>query len=107
MKKIVAVNCILIAVTAALCRIGCPIYRLTGIACPTCGVTRAWISFLHLRFREAFAYHPLFLPIPAFLFIAVNLTTGLFRPKTQERLLAGCIGFAVLLFAYRLYRTVV
>lgn len=45
--------------------ITCPIKFLTGISCAGCGMTRAWISVLHLQFKEAFYYHPLFFVVPA------------------------------------------
>ncbi|WP_373689128.1 DUF2752 domain-containing protein [Clostridium sp. YIM B02551] len=40
--------------------IGCPIKFLTGISCAGCGMTRAWIRVIHLDFKGAFYYHPLF-----------------------------------------------
>ena len=46
----------------------CPIYRIFGIPCPTCGVTRAYILFFSGRFYEAFLMHPLFLLPLIFLF---------------------------------------
>ena len=41
--------------------ITCPIKFITGISCPGCGMTRAWLSLL-LRgdLEAAFHYHPLF-----------------------------------------------
>jgi len=46
--------------------ITCPIKFLTGISCPGCGMTRAWLSLLRLDLAGAVAYHPLFwLPVPA------------------------------------------
>ena len=44
--------------------IGCPIKFATGISCPGCGMTRAWLSALSLQFDLAFAYHPLFWLLP-------------------------------------------
>lgn len=46
---------------------GCPIRLLTGIPCPGCGLSRAWLSFLHLDVVQAFRYHPLFWGIPLLL----------------------------------------
>lgn len=43
---------------------GCPIKYFTGISCPGCGMTRAWIAALHLDFAGAFAFHPLFFTVP-------------------------------------------
>jgi len=41
--------------------ITCPIKALTGVSCPSCGMTRAWISVLKLDFKSAFYFHPLFI----------------------------------------------
>lgn len=43
---------------------GCPIYRLTGIPCPGCGMTRALFRLLFLDFAGAWYYHPLVFVIP-------------------------------------------
>lgn len=44
----------------------CPIRFLTGISCPGCGMSRAWLAVLRLDWETAFAFHPLFLlPVPA------------------------------------------
>lgn len=50
---------------------GCPILYFTGVSCPGCGMTRAWIAMLHLDFIRAFTCHPLFLfaPVIALVFL--------------------------------------
>lgn len=49
--------------------ITCPIKALTGISCPGCGMTRAYLSLLKLDFSKAYYYHPLFLlPVIALIF---------------------------------------
>ncbi|MBR3318571.1 MAG: DUF2752 domain-containing protein [Atopobiaceae bacterium] len=63
----------ILAVLAAvfvIAHTGCPIKFWTGISCPGCGMTRAWISALTLRFDLALAYHPLFWMVPP-LFVVV------------------------------------
>ena len=40
--------------------IGCPLYRLTGIKCPMCGMTRAHFSALKGDFDTAAHFHSLF-----------------------------------------------
>ncbi len=61
----------------------CIFYNIYGLPCPTCGMTRAYYSFLKFNFKGAFEYHPLFWLVP-FLFIfykkkkILYLTTGLF-----------------------------
>ncbi len=37
----------------------CPLLLLTGLPCPTCGITRAVSATLHGRWAEAMAFHPL------------------------------------------------
>lgn len=44
--------------------IGCPIKFMTGIPCAGCGMTRAWLSVMKLKFADAFSYHPLFWLVP-------------------------------------------
>lgn len=42
----------------------CPVLFLTGISCPGCGLSRAWLSALKLDFSSAMYYHPLFWTVP-------------------------------------------
>lgn len=37
----------------------CPFRAITGLPCPTCGGTRAWMALGSLKFREGFALNPL------------------------------------------------
>lgn len=37
----------------------CPLHALTGIPCPTCGMTRAVAALLHGKIRLAFLLNPL------------------------------------------------
>lgn len=41
--------------------ISCPIKFATGISCPGCGMTRAYLALLKLDFKKSFYYHPLFI----------------------------------------------
>lgn len=51
--------------------ITCPIKFVTGMSCPGCGMTRAWLSLLRLDLGAAWVYHPLFwiLPVCVVLFL--------------------------------------
>lgn len=90
MKKIPKKNIIsyikLILIFIAICmflhftKIGCPIKFLTGISCPGCGMTRAWLSVLHFNFSDAFYYHPLFWIVPIVLLIEI------FKEKIPKKL---------------------
>ena len=71
----------------------CPIYRIFGIPCPTCGVTRAYRLFLSGYFREAFLMHPLFL-LPAAL---------LFKPFQNRRFIIGMCAVFIAVYAVRMH----
>lgn len=49
----------------SITRIGCPIKAFTGISCAGCGMSRALFALIHLKFKEAFYYHPLIFIMPA------------------------------------------
>lgn len=55
----------------------CLVKGLTGLDCPGCGMTRAFLLIGHGRFGEAAALHPG--SIPAFLIVAGMALTGLVR----------------------------
>jgi hypothetical protein len=50
----------------------CPFRAITGIPCPFCGLTSAWLAVLQGDLINAFSYHPLFLFIPALLMFAFH-----------------------------------
>ncbi len=70
---------------------GCPIKLLTGISCAGCGMSRAYFSLLHLNFREAFYYHPLF-PCPI-IFVAVYIMTKLGFSQKAAKIIYGVMAF--------------
>lgn len=37
----------------------CPLKNLSGLDCPSCGLTRSVSSLLHLEFGRSLSYHPL------------------------------------------------
>ena len=77
--------------------ITCPIKFITGISCPGCGMTRAWLSLL-LRgdLKAAFYYHPLFwILVPAVpLFLCRHRFSG------RVRKIAG---YALILLFFAVY----
>lgn len=59
--------CLFIAGTALalyLLDVGCVFKTVTGLSCPGCGMTRAWLAALRLDLAAAVAYHPLFWVVP-------------------------------------------
>ena len=80
--------------------IGCPIKFITGISCAGCGMTRAYLSLLHLDFREAFHYHPLFWLPPVFLVILYKKNR--MKPSIYKILIYTIVGFFCIVYVYRL-----
>jgi hypothetical protein len=64
-------------------RTTCLFRRVTGLPCPTCGMTRSWNAALGLRFRESASHHPFGLPV---LGAAIVLASGRWQPKAVEPL---------------------
>lgn len=81
---------------------GCPIKLFTGVSCAGCGMSRAYFSLLHLNFRDAFYYHPLF-PCPV-IFIAVYIMTKFGFPQKAAKAIYGVMIF--LFIAVYIYRMV-
>lgn len=68
-KSFISRLMILFALALVLCLwvaldLPCPFRHLTGIPCPSCGMSRAWVAALRLDFAAAFSHHPLFWSIP-------------------------------------------
>lgn len=72
--------------------IGCPVRYITGIPCAGCGMTRAWISLIHLDIGRAFYFHPLFL-LPV-----VFCVIWLFKDRIPHKIYIGFLTVIVMLF---------
>ncbi len=72
--------------------IGCVFRLVTGIPCPGCGMTRAWLAALRGDFAAAAAYHPLFWAVP----VAFALV---FAQERRARWHRVCTGAALVLVA--------
>lgn len=44
--------------------LGCPFRHLTGVPCPGCGMSRAWLAVLAGNLGATFRYHPMFWAVP-------------------------------------------
>ncbi|NKF07677.1 DUF2752 domain-containing protein [Clostridium gasigenes] len=62
----------------------CIIKKITGVPCPSCGITRSFYYFVNLDFKQSFYYHPLFWLIPIVLIIVIYGKKPLFRNKKIE-----------------------
>lgn len=60
----------------------CLFLQVTGIYCPTCGMTRAFHSILAFDFISAFHYN--ILSIPLFIFIAVSFMILVYEIVTNQ-----------------------
>ena len=85
----------LIAVAVlSLLDIGCVFRLMTGIPCPGCGMTRAWLAALRLDFAAAFAYHPLFWIVPIVFMLAMahdEITSSQVQRAIDVILVAMCV----------------
>lgn len=61
-------------------RLGCPIYALTGLYCPSCGVSRMCMHLLAGQWRAAFFCNPaLFCLLPALALLLVRTELSYWR----------------------------
>ena len=64
---------------------GCLIRKYTGLLCPGCGLTRAWLAAFRLELGAAFRHHPMFWSIPVFM-LFVLFDGRLLRSETWNRI---------------------
>lgn len=91
-------------VYAAMFALGCtcPIKFIFGVSCPGCGMTRACISALCLKWNDAFYYHPLWvLLVPYFVF----LLWLWIKEKKKAARIAAIIGALLMVVVYILRMT--
>jgi hypothetical protein len=93
---------VLIYVIMSAVGIGCPIKYITGISCPGCGMTRAYLSVLRLDMMSAFEYHPLWfcVPVVAFLLLLFKL-----KGRKREFWAVVCIAVCLMIGVY-IYRMI-
>ena len=83
----------------------CPVFWLTGVPCPGCGMTRALLHAARLDFIGAFYYHPLWFAVPpALLYLAHQDAWRLPGGKRTRQILIALLGAAFLaVYLYRLF----
>lgn len=91
-----------IAVVLLAVGIGCPIRFTTGVACPGCGMTRAWLAVLSGDVPAAFAYHPLFWCVPLVLGLAVSFELAPRARRACTVVMAALVAAFALVWIVRL-----
>jgi hypothetical protein len=71
----------------------CLFYNTTGVPCPGCGMTRAFLHLFEGHIKEAFHFHPLF---PLVIFIPFFMTTK------KKRYLYSAIFILIIVWLIRL-----
>ena len=67
--------------------IGCSIKFISGVSCPGCGMSRAWLWVLLLDFETAFYFHPLFWAVPIFPVLFILNSAGKLSQKKYDQCL--------------------
>lgn len=83
----------------------CVIKNITGIPCPSCGMTRSYLHVLEGDFSSAFYDHPLFFTVPFILIIAYVLSVKHDDKKLNKILsiiLFAIIGVFIIVYIYRM-----
>lgn len=101
LKTIRQIGIFFSVVFCAILFYSCPFKYLTGLDCPGCGLTRAFLSAFRLDFKAAFNYHPLFLLIGIELLYLLFGNYFKLKPKTEA--VIGIITVFSLLFVW-IYR---
>lgn len=85
-----------LVLAAVWLKMPCLLRMITGIPCPSCGMTRAWLACFRLELGAAFTYHPMFWGIPV-LALAFLLDGFAFPGKkaTSVIYLTTLLGFAL------------
>lgn len=77
----------------------CLVRELTGVPCPGCGITRAYIALAKGDVKLAWHYHPLFWFIgPLIIFLLIFQNRLLNKKKAQ--LIIGIVSFILILGVY-------
>jgi hypothetical protein len=80
----------------------CPFLNITGIPCPSCGMTRACLRAARLDFRGAFEFHPLFWVIPVIPLLSFINERGWIRERALSRCYIGLAVLTVVVWVVRL-----
>lgn len=84
-------------------RLPCVLRSLTGIPCPTCGLTRAWLYALHLDFGSALRMYPMFWAVPLLVLFLLYDGQLFANPKCNYWCLGVLLAGIILIWLARLF----
>ncbi len=92
-----SIACVIAALTLMdYVAIPCVFYKITGLYCPGCGITRAILSLLKGDFYQAFRYNSIiFIDIPLILFL--GFFERLFAKNNNVKAIIKCISNIILI----------
>jgi hypothetical protein len=80
----------------------CVFKNVTGLPCPGCGLTRAYLSLLHLDLIKALQFHPLFLLPAVILIILIYNKIKINKFVINEKLVLGFIIIFLIVYLFRM-----
>lgn len=80
----------------------CFFHKITGVPCPGCGMTKAFLSLGSFQFKEAFSYNPFSFFLMSFLIIFV-ISPRLAKPLEQKGFLLTLLSLVLLFWVKNLY----
>ena len=83
--------------------IGCPIKFISGVSCPGCGMSRAWLWVLLLDFETAFYFHPLFWAVPIFPVLFILNSAGKLSQKKYDQCLIIVGALFIIVWLVRMF----
>jgi hypothetical protein len=90
----------------------CAFHAATGLPCPGCGLTRAFVAISHGRFHQAWGLHPFAFPLYAVCLAGLASPWGLrrfpalSRPRTLRLARWSAVAFLVAMMAFGTWRMV-
>lgn len=63
----------------------CPFLHILGVPCMGCGMTRAMIAFVQLKWKLAFYYHPLFPMVMVAICYYILEKLGVFKIEEKKK----------------------
>ena len=81
----------------------CLFRYVTGVICPGCGLSRAWLAALRLDLLSAFSYHPMFWSIPVLALFVLFDGRLLRKERLNNWILGILLGGLAVCYIIRLF----